>query len=63
MSFEDQKAVRAWLADRLREPSTWAGIGAMCALLHHQLPPGMTDNLAAVGCFVSSLLAVGRGER
>lgn len=44
------------IANRLREPSTWAGLGVLAVLAG--LPPGTWDIIVQVGTGVAGLAAV-----
>jgi hypothetical protein len=47
-----------FLIDRLREPSTFAGFGAVAAMLHHQIPDATLAGLIAIGGVVAGIAAI-----
>ncbi len=49
------------IADRLKEPSTWAGLSVLGVLLG--LPPGTVDLVGQVVGGVAALAAIALGER
>lgn len=53
----------AGVVDRLREPSTWAGIAALAILSRHPLPEGLTDAAPALVALLSAVLAAVLDER
>lgn len=52
-----------YLTERLREPSTWAGIAAVTAGFGLPMDPGIWQNVAQAGMAASGLLAVLMKER
>ena len=54
---EKMRQSATWLAARMKEPSTWAGVAAMSALAHHQLDSEMAQNLATAGTVLGGVLA------
>ena len=46
-----------YLLDRAREPSSWAGLGAIAAMLGHQLPDTTTAGVIVIGTGVAGALA------
>lgn len=53
---------KSWFMDRLREPSTWRGLGGLLAAVG-LVSAGSVDALLAVGMSLVSLVEVVRGER
>lgn len=47
---------------RLREPSTWAGLAVLLSLFGVVVPPGTSEAVAQVGAGVAALVAVFRRE-
>lgn len=47
----------SWIAARLKEPSTYAGIAAVTAALGMSLPPGIIQNVTLIGTGIGGLLA------
>ncbi len=47
----------ASLAARFKEPSSWAGIGSMLALLHLNLDPGLVNSVTLIGAGLAGLVA------
>lgn len=55
---ERLKKMALYALQRAQEPSSWAGIAAMLALLNHKLPSEQMANLTTVGVMAAGLLAV-----
>ena len=53
----DYKATIAKLAARFKEPSSWAGIGALAMLAGVHLDPSMTQSIMYVGAGVAGIVA------
>jgi len=51
------------IANRLREPSTWAGVSMLAAMFGVQLPPGLGEAVATIIAGVSAVAAVVVPER
>ncbi len=47
----------ASLAARFKEPSSWAGIGSVLAVLHLNLDPGLVNSIAMIGAGVAGVIA------
>jgi hypothetical protein len=43
--------------ERLREPSTFAGLASVALMLHHAIPDQTVQGLSAIGAGVAGLLA------
>ena len=43
---------------RMQEPSTWAGLAALCGIAGHHLQPGFVQDLTTGGVFVGGLAAM-----
>ena len=50
-----------FIINRLKEPSTWAGVSALGVLVG--IPPGTLDLVAQVGIGLSGLLAIALKDR
>jgi len=50
--------VLVWIADRVKEPSTWAGGGLVAVSIHTLFPGVLGDSIIAVGVAVGGLLAI-----
>ena len=50
------------IASRLREPSTWAGIGTLVTAVGFYVKPELWQAIAAVGMGLGGLMAVLIGE-
>jgi DMSO reductase anchor subunit len=48
----------SWLAARLKEPSTYAGLAAVAAVFHMGIPPDALTAITQIGTGVGGLLAV-----
>lgn len=51
------------LIDRLKEPSSWAGVAAPLAALGFSLPSGVVQAISLLGAGACVLLAVLLGEK
>lgn len=51
------------LTNRLREPSTWAGVSILAGMFGIQLPPGLGEAIATIIAGVSAVAAVVVPER
>ena len=49
---------RDWVLDRLREPSTWAGVAGILTLAHIHLGADQMAGVTALGVGLASLAAV-----
>jgi len=47
-----------WILDRLKEPSTWAGVAAACATIGHAIPGVPGQVVTWVGSSLAALLAI-----
>jgi hypothetical protein len=56
-------AVLAWLLDRAKEPSTWAGTGIIAVAVHSAFPGSVGDAILQVGSAAAGLLAVVVAEK
>ena len=45
------------IADRFKEPSSWAGIGAFAVMMGYHLDPGFAQGLAYLGAGIASVIA------
>lgn len=52
-----------WLAARMQEPSSYAGLASFLAIFHMSLPDGVVKNIAMAGAGVGGILAVVIHER
>jgi hypothetical protein len=46
------------IINRLKEPSSWAGITAMAGMFGVSLDPGIAQNIAFIGAGICGILAV-----
>jgi hypothetical protein len=55
----------SWLGARLREPSTYAGLAAVLAMLHLSTDPGLVHSLSMIGMGLGGVIAflLPEGER
>ena len=60
--IERFKRVGLYALDRLREPSSWAGVSAMLALLHRNVTTEQATNIAAAGALIAGIVAVAMKE-
>lgn len=56
------KKIGLYAVDRLKEPSSWAGVSAMLALLHHRVTSEQAADIASVGTLVAGIVAVAVAE-
>ena len=47
----------SWLGARLREPSTYAGLAAMLAMLHLSTDPGLVHSLSMIAMGLGGVIA------
>jgi hypothetical protein len=47
-----------WISQRIKEPSTWVGLGSLVTAVGWQFSPELWQAIAAVGMGVGGLLAV-----
>ncbi len=47
----------ASLAARFKEPSSWAGIGSVLAIVHVNLDPGLINSITLIGAVLAGLVA------
>lgn len=52
-----------FIFNRLREPSTWAGIASLVAAFGFGVPPGTVEAVAQVGAGIAGLGAIFLRER
>lgn len=52
-----------WIATRLKEPSTWAGLTGILAVININLDPGWIDQISFWGAIVAGALATGLAEK
>lgn len=50
-------SIISYIASRLKEPSTWAGISAGMLFLHVNLDPGLMSAITTFGTALGALLA------
>lgn len=55
--------MRQVLVNRLREPSTWAGVSILAAMFGVQLPPGLGEAVSTIVAGMSAVAAVVVPER
>lgn len=53
----------AWIIARLKEPSTWAGIGSIVTAAGFAIRPDLWQEIASVGMGIGGLLAVILNEK
>lgn len=51
------------VADRIKEPSTWAALAALASLAGHPLPTDLVAAAPALVCLLASILGVVLNER
>lgn len=47
-----------WIVDRLKEPSTWAGLGTLLVVNGVALPPGVMPLVVQAGVSIAGILAI-----
>ena len=52
----------SWLGARLREPSTYAGVAAVAAVLLHNLDPGVIKDITMIGTGLGGVIAIAMPE-
>ena len=52
-----------FIADRLKEPSTWMGLGSLVTAIGWQFSPELWQAIAAVGMGIGGLVAVLLAEK
>lgn len=55
--------MRQTIVNRLREPSTWAGVSILAAMFGVQLPPGLGEAVSTIVAGMSAVAAVVVPER
>jgi hypothetical protein len=53
----------SWIGARLREPSTYAGLGALFALVNLNVDPGVIKDISMIGMGAGGLIAFLLPER
>jgi hypothetical protein len=63
--FDPARAKRdiSWLGARLREPSTYAGLAAVLAVLHLSTDPGLIHSLTLIGTGIGGVISFVLPER
>ena len=51
-----------FFVQRLKEPSTWAGLAVLVSLFGVVIPPGTTEAVTQVGAGIAALVAILRKE-
>lgn len=51
------KATIQYALERLKEPSSWAGIASLGAIMHIRIPPGQVTDVIALGTVVAGIAA------
>ncbi len=47
-----------WIAARLSEPSTYAGLGMLLVVMHLNAPAGVTQSITYIGMGVGGILSI-----
>ena len=53
----------SWIAERLREPSTYAGLGILLSIFAHTSDPGLVKSLSMIGMGIGGLIAFFMADR
>lgn len=56
------KQEASWLSDRLKEPSTYAGLAAIAMVFHVGIPTDLMTSITSLGVGVGGVLAFVLGE-
>lgn len=55
--------MKAYMIERLKEPSTWRGIIMLLTAIGVPIAPGMADTIIAIGMAVAGLIGVATPDK